>query len=400
MLGIDKFEPNRLKLARQMYDDLSKTALATMIDVAPSTVTKWEDGTHSPQPEVLINIADAFGIPVHWFTREVPNFGNPLFLNRAKKRVLKAPCFRSNSMLINLAEIQSIADEWISFPKVDLIPALTREESLSLNEGEIQLLAENLRNHWGLGVSPIPNLMKRVERAGIVVTRFEIGYEEMDGTSAWINDRPYIFIAADKQNFFRGRFDLAHELGHIVMHKYLTEEDKKNWFDKLEEQAHYFANCFLFPTSAFIAETRSRVSLESLMLLKKRWGISLAAMMYKAKTLNIISDDQSSKLWRSYRYRGYTKSEPYDIDTIAEEPNLLKNMIKMLLEQGGFDKANIIDKFGLKKHLELLAGLPKGYLDDDFGQIINMKPNAEKVNKIDNPNSLLRPAKIIQFSRK
>lgn len=71
-------------------------------------------------------------------------------------------------------------------------------------------------------------------------------------------------------------------------------------------------------------------------------------MIYKAKDLNIISEDQYSKLWRSYRYRGYTKSEPYDTETTAEEPNLLKNTIKMLLEQGGFDKANIIDKFGLK----------------------------------------------------
>lgn len=399
MLGIDKFEPERLKLARQMYDDLSKTALATMIDVAPSTVTKWEDGTHSPQPEVLNNLAEALGIPLHWFIRKIPNYGNPLFLNRAKKRVLKAPCFRSNAMLMNLAEVHAIADEWISFPKVDLITALSREEALSLDDGKIHLLAEQLRTHWGLGSSPIPNLMKRMERAGLVVARFEIGYEEMDGTSAWINDKPYIFIAADKHNYFRSRFDLAHELGHIVMHRYLTEEDKKNWFDKLEKQAHYFANCFLFPTKAFIAETRSRISLESLMLLKKRWGISLAAMIYKAKDLNIISEDQYSKLWRSYRYRGYTKSEPYDTETTPEEPNLLKNTIKMLLEQGGFDKANIIDKFGLKKHLELLAGLPKGFLDDDFGQIINMKPTTIKSNQLESLTQSSKPAEIIKFSR-
>ena len=135
------------------------------------------------------------------------------------------------------------------------------------------------------------------------------------------------------------------------------------------------------------------------MLLKKRWGISLAAMIYKAKDLNIISEDQYSKLWRSYRYRGYTKLEPYDTETIPEEPNLLKNMIKMLLEQGGFDKANIIDKFGLKKHLELLAGLPKGFLDDDFGQIINMKPTTIKSNQLESLSQSSKSAEIIKFSR-
>lgn len=400
MLGIDRFEPERLKLARQMYDDLSKTALAEMINVSPSTVTKWEDGTHSPQPEVLAALSDALKIPLHWFIRELPNYDNPVFLNRAKKRVLKAPCSRSNAMLMNLAEVHSIADEWISFPEVDLIDSISREESLGLDAGKIQILAEKLRNRWGLGSSPVPNLMKRLERAGIVITRFEIGYEDMDGTSAWINGKPYIFIAADKHNYFRSRFDLAHELGHIIMHRYLTEEDKKNWFDKLEEQAHYFANCFLFPINAFIAETRNRISLESLMLLKKRWGISLAAMIFKAKDLNIITDEQYTKLWRSYRYRGYTKAEPYDNDTLPEEPILLSSTIKMLLDQGGFDKSNIIDKFGLKKHLELLAGLPKGFLDEDFGQLVNMKPNPFTQKKIEKNVSPFQSSKVINFSRK
>ncbi|APV37754.1 helix-turn-helix domain-containing protein [Acinetobacter soli] len=400
MLGIDRFEPERLKLARQMYDDLSKTALAEMINVSPSTVTKWEDGTHSPQPEILAALSDALKIPLHWFIRELPNHDNPVFLNRAKKRVLKAPCSRSNAMLMNLAEVHSIADEWISFPEVNLIDSISREESLGLDAGKIQILAEKLRNHWGLGSSPVPNLMKRLERSGIVITRFEIGYEDMDGTSAWINGKPYIFIAADKHNYFRSRFDLAHELGHIIMHRYLTEEDKKNWFDKLEDQAHYFANCFLFPINAFIAETRNRISLESLMLLKKRWGISLAAMIFKAKELNIITDEQYTKLWRSYRYRGYTKAEPYDNETLPEEPVLLSSTIKMLLDQGGFDKSNIIDKFGLKKHLELLAGLPKGFLDEDFGQLVNMKPNPFTQNKIEKNVSPFQSSRVINFSRK
>lgn len=405
MLGIDKFEPNRLKFARQMYDDLSKTALAEMINVKPSTVKKWEDGTHKPQPEVLITLADALKIPLHWFLRDTPEYGTPVFLNRAKKRVLKSSCSRSNAMLMNLAEIQAIADEWISFPVIDLLEPLNRKESLAINNGKIQELAESLRNRWGLGLSPIPNLTKRLERAGIAITRFEIGYENMDGTSAWINDKPYIFIASDKDNFFRSRFDLAHELGHIVMHRHLTEEDKKNRFDELEDQAHYFANCFLFPTSAFIAETKSRITLESLTLLKRRWGISLGAMIFKAKSLNIISDEEYSKLWRSYRYRGYTKSEPYDSDTSPEQPTLLKNTIQMLLEQGGFDKANIIDKFGLKKHLELLAGLPKGFLDDDFGQVISLKQHQSKKPSSESSSPLksgysFTDEKVIKFSRR
>lgn len=375
MQGVEKFEPQRLKLARQMYDDLSKAALAEMLNISPSTVTKWEDGTHNPQGEALTSIADAFQIPAHWFLRPMPNYGEPLFLNRANKRVFKAPCARSNAMLCNLAEVHALADEWVGFPKVDLPESLSRQEALALDNDRIQEITEHLRQHWGLGISPISNLVRRIERAGIVVAQFEIGYEGMDGTSAWINNKPYIFIALDKNNYYRSRFDLAHELGHLIMHRNLTHEDKKAMFDKLEDQAQYFASCLLFPIQAFTAEVGYRVSIDSLMVLKKRWGMSIAAMIYKARTLKMISEEMYTKLWRSYNYRGYKKSEPYDTETPVEQTTLLKNTIQLLLDQGGFDKANIIDKFGLKKHLELLAGLPKGFLNDDFGQIITIKPS-------------------------
>lgn len=374
MQGIIEFQPERLRLARQMYDGLTKAALAEMVDVSPATMSKWEAGSQSPQQDALERLANALQIPQHWFLRKLPDFGNPLFLNRAKKKALKAPSDRSNAMLLNLAEVHIIADEWVNFPKVNLIDSLSRQEALLLGDGKIQALTEQLRKHWGLGKSPIPNLMKLVEKAGVVVSRFDIGYDGMDGTSAWIGGKPYIFIAADKNNYFRERFDLAHELGHIIMHRYMTEEDKKNNFDELERQAHYFASCLLFPIEAFTAEVR-RVSIEALMMLKKRWGISIAAMLYKASVLNLISEDQSSRLWRSFRYRGYMKCEPFDQDIEPEKPTVLKSTLNLMLSDGGFAKSNIIDKFALKKHLELLAGSPKGFLNEDFGQLITIKPS-------------------------
>ncbi|WP_159196936.1 ImmA/IrrE family metallo-endopeptidase, partial [Klebsiella pneumoniae] len=144
-----------------------------------------------------------------------------------------------------------------------LIESLSRTEALLLTHHQIEEIASKLREHWGVGISPIQDLTKRIEKSGVIVTRFEIGYDDMDGSSAWINDRPFIFIAADKDNYFRSRFDISHELGHLIMHKNLTQEDKKVRFDLLEEQAHYFASCLLFPPNAFIAEA-NKISIESL----------------------------------------------------------------------------------------------------------------------------------------
>ncbi len=397
MQGIEQFQPARLKSARLMYDGLSRAALAEMINVAPSTLKKWEDGTHFPQHEALEKLSDSLQIPYHWFLKPMIDQGNPLFLNRAKKSILKAPCDRSNEMLLNLSEIREIAEEWINFPNVNLIRSLTRSEALLLTNSEIEELAFNLRQLWGLGKSPITDLTKRIEKAGIVVTRFEIGYDEMDGTSAWIRDKPYIFIASDKNNYFRSRFDIAHELGHLIMHRNLSHEDKKARFNLLEEQAHYFASCFIFPPDAFTAEAH-RMSIESLTMLKKRWGLSIAAMIYKASSLRMISEEQASRLWRSLRYRGYHKSEPYDNETPPENPVALKNAIKLMLSEGGFSKSNIVDQFGLKKHLELLCNLPSGFLNEDFGQIISMKKVVFESNQSGNVDTLKTPGEIIKFS--
>lgn len=396
MIGIENFQPKRLTMARQMYDGITKAALAAMINVSPSTITKWEDGTHFPQSEALTGLSKLFKIPEHWFLREIPNIGNPIFLNRATKRTLKSTaCERSNIMLINLAEICMIADEWVDFPKVDLIPSLSRKEALLLDEAKISTLAENLREHWKLGKSPIQNLVKCLERAGIIITRFEIGYEGMDGTSTWINNKPYIFIASDKDNYFRSRFDLAHELGHLIMHRELTENDKKELIDVLEAHAHYFASCFLFPNDAFMTETY-KITIEELTLLKKRWGMSIAAMIFKADALKIISAEKNTSLWKSYRFRKYTTCEPFDNEFEPEQPTLLSNIIKLLLNEGGFNKFNIVDKFGLKPHLEKLAGLPDNFLNDDFGQVIKMKVPHKNLAA---SKELEGSAKIMQFSR-
>ena len=90
MQGIEQFQSGRLKRARLMYDGLTKAALAEMINVSPSTLTKWEDGTHFPQNEAIEKLSEALKIPYHWFLRPIPNQGSPLFLNRAKKKIAES----------------------------------------------------------------------------------------------------------------------------------------------------------------------------------------------------------------------------------------------------------------------------------------------------------------------
>ena len=97
-----------------------------------------------------------------------------------------------------------------------------------------------------------------MESNGIVVTRGSLGFAKMDGVSRWsqVDARPYIFLCMDKANGFRTRFDSAHELAHIVLHKAVTDADYQKHYHLLEKQAHRFANAILLPAASFAREVR------------------------------------------------------------------------------------------------------------------------------------------------
>ncbi len=395
MQGIKHFVGGRLTQARLLSDGLSKTSLAQILEVAPSTITKWEEGIHYPNPEALEKISQVLHIPEHWFCREKKQISNPVFFARSKKKSLKSSYDRANEMLISFHEVMHIIEEWVNLPEVKILPVFNRTEALQLTNDQIIKAAESLRNQWGLGYAPISNLMLMTERAGILVTRFEIGYDEMDGTSSWINERPYIFVASDKHNYFRGRFDLAHEIGHIILHKNLTEQDRKDFYNKIEEQANLFSSSLLFPDASFAAECRYP-TLESFISLKRRWGVSVASMIFKAHTLGLTSEDENKRLWRNYSYRKWRQGEPFDDCTPAEQPKVLKSAIEVMLSQGGFNKAALIDKIGLEYHLELMAGLPTGFLKEDFGQLVQIK---KEPKSLANETKLTETGSIISFTK-
>jgi|GEM_PF-101381 len=155
---------------------------------------------------------------------------------------------------------------------------------------EIEQAAESCRRHWGLGLGPIQNMMRLVENVGAVATSFKGLSREVDAYSISAA-RPIIVVNEEEASACRLRFDLAHELAHLILHVGTSTGDRKT-----EGEANRFAGAFLLPRSSFAKEfprlRGSHLNWQGLSDMKLRWKVSKSALLYRAKQLSLISDDQ------------------------------------------------------------------------------------------------------------
>lgn len=359
--GVSGFQPLRLIQARESLG-ITRVALATLVGVSPATISNWEKGNQSPEEDKLRALAEAIKFPMNWFLKDSPEHGNEPYFFRSLASSSKTAREMARVRLNWVAEMANILSQWVSWPEVN-IPSIPEKIFLKITDGEIETLAAECRKTWKLGMGPISDVVLTLENSGIIFARDEIGYLKMDGVSHWsqLDGRPYVFVTADKANGIRNRFDAAHELGHLVLHRNVDEPTFKQHYKEIERQADLFAGCFLLPAESFSAEV-SWPTLETLLSLKQRWKVSVAAMIMRCYQLNIIDDDQKLRLFKGRSARGWVKGEPYDDQLPFEEPRLLNRAVRMLVDRNVLSLSVLSHRLGLSEYLvESLCGLPKGF---------------------------------------
>ncbi|EKO4003676.1 helix-turn-helix domain-containing protein [Vibrio fluvialis] len=358
--GVGGFESYRLTQAREALG-LTKVALATLVNVSGATITQWESGKQNPQEDKLQLLASALGQSTHWFLKPVPQEpGTPYFF-RSLSAATKIGRTATKIKLDWLAEISVCLEKYVDWPKLNLPES--KKSFNAISDIEIEELALEFRERLQLGQGPIKDLMLAVESAGIICGRSEIGFDKLDGLSNWRNEyrRAYILLSTDKQNAIRSRFDLAHELGHMILHKSVDVESiNATTHKEIERQANLFAGSLLMPSESFSRDI-SRPTLETFLALKPRWKVSIAAMIYRAFQLDIISELQKSNLYKNLSSKGWRLKEPYDDQVRAEKPRLLSRACNMLVD-AGINKDDLLDQLGLKANLvEELCDLPDNF---------------------------------------
>ena len=359
--GIQGFQKERLSqiLAARR---LSQVQLASLVGVSPATVSKWRAGSQAPEREALERLASVVNVIPEWFTRQTAQkVSLPLFRSNASAHVAARAMLEAR-----LEWAQDIAmglSEFVDYPELNL-PSRTFTDPDEITAEEIELAASECRDMWRIGRTAAQDIALAIEGAGVILIREETGIAQIEGLSAWseVLGRPLVLLSADKDNGYRSRFDLAHELGHLILHRHIPRATERERHKQMEQQAHRFAGAFLLPAETFALEVRMPVTLDDLLLLKRRWGVSVGAIVMRLRALKILDEDGAQALFKRRSARWGAKSEPGDSDRAPERPRLLRRTVDLLVEENVMPLDAIPRPIGLgARDIEMLAGLPEGY---------------------------------------
>ena len=149
---------------------------------------------------------------------------------------------------------------------------------------------------------------------------------------------------------------------HRFLHRHIARPTDRERHKELEQQAHKFAGAFLLPAETFASDVRMPVTLDDLLLLKRRWGVSVDAILMRLRALKRLDDEEAQGLFKRRSARWGAKSEPGDGDRPSGRPRVLRRTIDLLVDENVMPLDAIPRHLGLASHdIEMLAGLPEGY---------------------------------------
>jgi Zn-dependent peptidase ImmA (M78 family)/transcriptional regulator with XRE-family HTH domain len=360
--------PARLREARKLLR-LSQVDLANAIGVSRQAVSAYERGDKNPEPETFAKIASILNQPVLFFTKEPPaTFGE---YSVRFYRKFGPDTLRRNEACSVLGEwfvqITRYLDDLVNYPAVSVPEAAPAGQRYTPDE--IEDAAEACRSAWGLGLGPISNVLALLESKGIAVCRYEMTGERVEAFSFWNGPRPFVFMASEKESAVRARYDLAHELGHLILHRWIDDqelEDSKT-LKQIEGEADLFAGAFLLPRASFPNEVYT-LRLDAFLPLKRRWRTSIQAMVHRCSDLGIATSDQALNLYKQISYRKWRTREPLDDPSILpiEQPRLLRKAVEMILEAGKKHPDELVLDLGLSREtMEALCNLSPNALQSD-----------------------------------
>jgi Zn-dependent peptidase ImmA (M78 family)/DNA-binding XRE family transcriptional regulator len=345
------FDPQRLRVGRQLRRK-TRAELAADVGVSAAAVGQWEAGDVKPKAQTLLQVANVLGFPVPYFAtsgKELRNLETEctFFRSLRKSRQRDRETAMAHAALI--AEFISVIERHARLPPLD-IPEYP--VPIDAPSHAIDAVARRVREDWGLEDEPVEDVVREIERHGAVAARLRLADEGIDAFSWPGMERPIVILGIDKGDKARSRFDAAHELGHLVMHlDHPRPADKQ-----LEKQAHRFASAFLLPSHRLEDEwVPGRLDWRHLMAVKRRWQMSLAALLYRAHDEDLLSDTAYESAIKYMSRAGWRRREPVDLGPL-EPPRLLPRATRALAEAG-------ISLEDLADEAHLPLGVVQDYID-------------------------------------
>jgi Zn-dependent peptidase ImmA (M78 family)/DNA-binding XRE family transcriptional regulator len=329
-------------LARQARG-ISQEGLAQRAGINQGFLSKIENGLKEPSEDVVKKIAEVLKFPSTFFYQPDEIYGLPVSvhaLHRKKSSVgmkgLDTIHAELNIMLMNIRRLL----QSVELSPRSVLPHFDVDEY----GHDIERIADLTRKSWLLPRGPIENLTRSIERAGCLVIWSDFHNFSIDGITLSIHNLPVCVFLNRNRTADRMRFTLAHEIGHMVMHRYPTPD--------MEEQADKFASALLMPSQDMAESLKpfgNKFTLESLAYLKPIWRVSMQAILMRAKTLGIINKNQSEYMWKKINFSRIRFHEPPELDFPHEEPTLLPSVFKLHVEKLGYSMSEIAQSLNLSE---------------------------------------------------
>lgn len=322
-----QFNHNLLLLARQ-YRERSQSEVAKAAGLHQGHYSRMENGLlpDGPSDDNVQRIAEVLQFPPSFFFEPDGLTGLPLSVHpmHRKKQSVGERAIRQmhaalNLRLFHLRRLLSAVETKAELP----LPWIDVDEG-----GGPREIARKIRKAWMLPSGPIENLTACAERAGMLVVWCDFD-APVDGVAMRVSDLPPCIFLNRSSTADRMRFSLAHEIGHIIMHRVPTET--------MEDEANEFAGELLVPEKEFRRSLiGGRLTLERLAQQKAHWHVSMASLLYQAQSSGMYTDYQTQYLWKQIAMRGWRQREPEETDFEREEPQLFPSIISLHARDLGY----------------------------------------------------------------
>jgi Zn-dependent peptidase ImmA (M78 family)/transcriptional regulator with XRE-family HTH domain len=285
----------RIARARERAN-LPQGALAELLGLSQSAVSRIESGERSIDSLELAHIARVLGVSVLDLLEENPLMEELLVAARAEAAETAA-IDRALNRLVDLVRLGQLVDG------VDTAsPCLSPEWELPTEGGPVaqgEWLAKQMRSEWSLDDDPLPNNFESlVEDLSGISIALEPLEEQVAGLYACLDDRGFALVDSSVP-FGRQRFTVAHELCHYLLKDSdrLIVDERLTGRTTAERRANAFAAHFLMPSKSVHRYLRGREAREDVIVeLVYTFGVSLQALSWHLLNLGLLSKARKKRI--------------------------------------------------------------------------------------------------------
>lgn len=368
------FFGEKLQSVREL-NGLSRKELADKLSLSEQAIWQYENQYTSPKFEVANELKTNFNVKNKFFYTE-PFINNVAEVEsiayRAEDREARKKTKMETTFLDFISYFLEKFESKLNLP-ISSLPLLRDESirfynrSLETSDRLLQLetLAENARKK--LDIHSNSELLYKLELSGIYVLEKNMG-TSIDAYSTWTShEKPFIILGNKKKSAVRRNFDLAHELGHLLLH-YKIDMDSltKDEHKIIEKEANDFASFFLLPKDQFIKDfsTISKKSNpESYFDLKMKYMVSISALEYRAYKMRLLTFEENRYFYATLNRKDYKKNEPLDEDIAIIRPGKIRSLLDLVFKNHLFSLDDILNTHHIdRSFLESLFGFENAFL--------------------------------------